>query len=76
MANGSFENGEQSVQIWDEVTHHSGTADNIAQVLGDITNCTIGNIAINVNPMFMVGSLVRLKKNLMIYVVSDVSFEY
>ena len=41
MANASFENGEQSVQIWDEVTHHSGTAD---------------NITINVNPTFMVGS--------------------
>ena len=29
MANASFENGEQSVQIRNEVTHRSGTADNI-----------------------------------------------
>jgi len=26
----SFENGEQSIGIWNEVTHCSGTADNIA----------------------------------------------
>jgi len=35
--------------------HHSGTANNIAQVLGNITKCIIGNITINVNPTFMVG---------------------
>ena len=74
MANASFENGEQSVQIRNEVTHRSGTADNIARILGDITNCTIGNITINVNPKFMVGS--SQVENEFDDILSDVSFEY
>ena len=74
MAKASFENSEQSVQIQSEVTDCSGTADNIARVLGDITSCTIENITIYVNPTFYVGSS-QVEKEFD-DIVSDVSFEY
>ena len=34
-----------------QVTHHSG-AENIARLFGDLTNCTIRNLTVNVNPTF------------------------
>ena len=51
MANASY-TGEQRADFGHDkvqVTHH-GAADNVARLFGDFTNCTIGNITVNVNP--------------------------
>ena len=60
MVNWAFELGRDHAS--------SVTADNIVWVLGDITNCTVGNITFNVTPL-----LVKLK---MIIIVRDVFFQY
>ena len=64
---------EQSFEIQHQhkVTHCSSAADNIPRVLGDITNCTIGNISIKVNPTFTVHCSIIEKE-----FDSDVTLEY
>ena len=40
---------QQNVQVFTH-TQSGGATDNIGRLFGDLTNCTIGNITVNVNP--------------------------
>ena len=58
MTNSSYENrdksGESTCKLNQVVANTSSSSDNIRRLFGDMTNCTIGNITVNVNPSIQI----------------------